>query len=54
MIKCAIKLNLYKKLKEVIYMKLPLGHKDHDTKVARLLRSIYGLRQSGCNWNNEI
>jgi hypothetical protein len=50
-VKCAY---LYGKLKEVIYIKLPPGHKNYDTKVARLLRPIYGLRQSGRNWNNEI
>lgn len=50
-VKCAY---LYGKLNEEIYMKLPPGHKDYDAKVAKLLRPIYGLKQSGRNWNNEI
>jgi len=50
-IKCAY---LYGKLEEEVYMRLPPGHKDYDTKVARLLRPIYGLKQSGRSWNNAI
>jgi len=50
-IKCAY---LYEKLEEEVYMRLPPGHKDYDTKVARLFRPIYGLKQSGRNWNNAI
>lgn len=50
-VKCAY---LYSKLKEEIYMKLPPGYIDHDVKVAKLLRPIYRLKQSGCNWNNKI
>lgn len=50
-IKCAY---LYGKLKEEIYMRLPPGYKDYSLKIAKLLRPIYGLKQSGRNWNNAI
>jgi len=40
-IKCAA--YLYRKLDEEVYMRLPLGHKG-GTKVAKLLRPIYGLK----------
>lgn len=35
-------------------MKLPSRYENHSTKVAKLLRPIYDLEQSGRNWNNEI
>lgn len=41
-IKCAY---LYEDLNKDIYMKLLSGHKDYDTKIAKLLRPIYGLKQ---------
>lgn len=35
-------------------MKLSPGHEDHDRKVVKLLKPIYGFKQSGRIWNNEI
>jgi len=50
-IKCAY---LYGELTEQIYMELPPGYNDSHTKVAKLKRPIYGLKQSGRNWNSAI
>ena len=40
-------------LEEEIYMEIPEGfkHEDRRSKVLRLLKSIYGLKQAGRNWN---
>uniref|UniRef100_A0A5S6QJY9 Integrase catalytic domain-containing protein n=1 Tax=Trichuris muris TaxID=70415 RepID=A0A5S6QJY9_TRIMR len=45
---------LYGKLAEEIYMKLPEGYEHTVGKVARLLRPIYGLKQSGRVWNETL
>ena len=45
---------LYGNLREEIYMKLPPLHNSEKGKVAKLLRPIYGLKQSGRNWNEEL
>ncbi|CAK9803102.1 Retrovirus-related Pol polyprotein from transposon TNT 1-94 [Anthophora quadrimaculata] len=50
-IKCAY---LYGTLKEEIYMKLPPLYNAKEGMVAKLLRPIYGLKQSGRNWNEEL
>lgn len=50
-IKCAY---LYGKLEEDIYMRLPVPLKNKEGNVAKLLRPIYGLKQSGRNWNKEL
>lgn len=50
-IKCAY---LYGKLDEEIYMKLPPMHRDEEELIVKLLRPIYGLKQSGRNWNHEL
>lgn len=50
-IKCAY---LYGGLNEEIYMRLPLGYPTQQTKIVRLLKPIYGLKQSGRNWNEEL
>ncbi|UYV62003.1 hypothetical protein LAZ67_1007460 [Cordylochernes scorpioides] len=42
---------LYGDLEEEIYMLLPEGVERKDNEVYKLLRPIYGLRQSGRNWN---
>lgn len=39
-------------LAEEIYMKVPTLSKDN--KIIKLLRPIYGLKQSGYNWNEEL
>ncbi|UYV81595.1 hypothetical protein LAZ67_20001645 [Cordylochernes scorpioides] len=41
---------LYGDLEEEIYMLLPEGVERKDNEVYKLLRPIYGLRQSGRNW----
>ncbi|UYV69893.1 hypothetical protein LAZ67_7001118 [Cordylochernes scorpioides] len=47
---------LYGELKETIFMKLPEGfvEKGEEDKVCKLLKSIYGLPQSGHCWNKKI
>lgn len=50
-VKCAY---LYGDLDEDIYMKLPTGYHESDRKIVKLKKPIYGLKQSGRNWNNTI
>ena len=46
---------LHGDLKEEVYMKLPQGFQDSDpTKVARLRKSIYGLKQSPPCWFSKL
>ncbi|UYV76838.1 hypothetical protein LAZ67_14002149 [Cordylochernes scorpioides] len=47
---------LYGELKETIFMKQPEGfvEKGEEDKVCKLLKSIYGLPQSGNCWNKKI
>ena len=45
---------LYGNLREEIYMELPPFINAEKGEVARLLRPIYGLKQSGRNWNEEL
>ena len=45
-------LNSY--LKEEIYMCQPTGFDDGTGRVCQLLRTLYGLKQSGCEWNNRL
>lgn len=45
---------LYGNLHEETYMKLPPLYDGEEGKVAKLLRPIYGLKQSGRNWNEEL
>jgi hypothetical protein len=42
------------KLKETIYMKQPDGFGDGSGRVCHLLRSLYGLKQSGHEWNEQF
>lgn len=44
---------LYGTLREEIDMKLPIYHNTEEDKVVRLLRPIYGLKQSGRNGRIE-
>jgi Reverse transcriptase (RNA-dependent DNA polymerase) len=41
-------------LKETIYMRQPEGCGDGTNRVCRLLKPLYGLKQAGCEWNNEL
>lgn len=50
-IKCAY---LNGKLEEELYMSVPPLYKVEEGKVVKLKRPIYGLKQSGRNWNTEI
>ena len=46
---------LYGELHEEIYMKQPEGYKKgQGEKVCRLLKSLYGLKQSALQWNKEL
>lgn len=45
---------LYGNLHEEVYMKLPPLYNAKEGEVARLLRPIYGLKQSGRKWNEEL
>ena len=46
---------LHGKLEEDVYMMLPPGYKNTKTdQVCKLNRSIYGLKQSGRQWNIKI
>lgn len=50
-VKCAY---LYGDLAEDVYMNLPQGYDRPCGDILKLKRPIYGLKQSGRNWNNEI
>ena len=41
-------------LKETIYMRQPEGFNDGTGKVCHLVKTIYGLKQSGREWNSEL
>ena len=41
-------------LHEVIFMEQPLGFNDGSGRVCRLIRPLYGLKQSGNVWNEEF
>lgn len=41
-------------LSEEIYMRQPTGFDDGSGRVCRLLRTLYGLKQSGREWNNRL
>src|SRR5271169_809056 len=41
-------------LQEEIYMRQPTGFDDNSGRVCRLLRTLYGLKQSGREWNNRL
>ncbi|KMQ86904.1 retrovirus-related pol polyprotein from transposon tnt 1-94 [Lasius niger] len=41
-------------LKEELYMRLSALHKNEETKTVKLLRPIYGLKQSEHNWNEAL
>jgi transposase InsO family protein len=41
-------------LKEKVYMRQPEGYDDKTGRVCRLIKTLYGLKQSGREWNNEL
>ena len=43
-------------LKETVYMKIPQGamKPGQETKVCRLLKGLYGLKQAGHSWHQEM
>jgi hypothetical protein len=41
-------------LDEIIYMKQPPGYEDGTHLVCKLIKSLYGLRQSGRVWNQKL
>ena len=41
-------------LKEEVYMDQPYGFGDGTSKVCRLVKTLYGLKQSGREWNEEL
>ena len=45
---------LHGTLHETIYMQQPEGFNDESGHVCRLIRPLYGLKQSGNVWNEEF
>ena len=41
-------------LKEKVYMHQPEGYEDGTGQVCELIKTLYGLKQSGCEWNKEL
>jgi hypothetical protein len=41
-------------LKDKIYMEQPEGFNDGSTSVCELIKTLYGLKQSGCKWNIQL
>ena len=41
-------------LQETIYMRQPEGCEDGTGRVCRLIKTLYGLKQAGREWNNEL
>jgi len=41
-------------LKEKVYMKQPEGYNDGSGRVCLLIKTLYGLKQAGCEWNHEF
>ena len=41
-------------LQERVYMRQPEGFDDKSGKVCRLIKTLYGLKQSGREWNKEL
>ena len=45
---------LNRQLKEKVYMQQPEGYGDNTGRVCELVKTLYGLKQSGREWNNEL
>ena len=41
-------------LKEKVYMRQPEGYDDESGRVCLLIKTPYGLKQSGQEWNKEL
>ena len=41
-------------LKEKVYMRQPEGYEDGTGRVCELIKTLYGLKQSGREWNREL
>ena len=41
-------------LQETIYMNQPEGYEDGKNWVYKLIKTIYGLKQAGCKWNQQL
>ena len=41
-------------LKEKVYLRQPEGYDNKTGRVCRLIKTLYGLKQSGQEWNNEL
>src|SRR5277367_395470 len=41
-------------LQETIYMKQPEGCEDGTDHVCKLIKTLYGLKQAGHEWNKEL
>jgi hypothetical protein len=41
-------------LKEDVYMRQPEGYSDGSDKVCKLVKTLYGLKQAGCEWNIQF
>ena len=41
-------------LQETIYMCQPEGCEDETGQVCKLIKTLYRLKQAGCEWNNEL
>ena len=42
------------KLKETIYMEQPQGYSDGTSQICQLIKTLYGLKQSGWEWNKKL
>jgi hypothetical protein len=41
-------------LKEKVYMRQPEGYEDNTGRICELIKTLYGLKQSGREWNIEL
>jgi len=41
-------------LKEKVYMHQPEEFEDETKKICLLIKTLYGLKQSGCEWNIQF
>ena len=41
-------------LQEKVHMQQPEGYDDGSGRVCQLMKTLYGLKQSGCEWNKKL